>query len=252
MKSMNATLALMLAALVASAAVADTHGQESAVDPAAVRTLKRMTDYLAGLEHFRVHTENTVEDLLDSGQRVDLHIAGDFIVRRPNRIRAERTGEPLDQIFYYDGASLTLYNPSDGVYATEKAPGTIEEVIDYAREDLGIALPVSDLTYRNAFAILMQGVTSAAVVGKATLGGVACDHLVFRRADVDFQVWVAAGDRPLPCKYVVTDTSTPEQVSTATTLSRWELSTAPTDATFVFAPAEGARAVSFLPVGRTD
>ena len=33
----------------------------------------------------------------------------------------------MEQRFFYDGKTLTLYNPAAKVYATEAAPDTIEE-----------------------------------------------------------------------------------------------------------------------------
>ena len=92
-----------------------------AVDPAAVQILQRMTDHLGSLKQFSVHTQNTLEDLLVSGHRVDFDISAKVIIRRPNRLRAERKGDMTDQIFYYNGKTLTLYNPSDKVYATDPA-----------------------------------------------------------------------------------------------------------------------------------
>jgi len=222
--------------------------QAPAKDPAAVKILQNMTDYVSGLQQFSVHTENTYEDLLDSGQRVDLDIAADVTVRRPNKLHAARTSNLNNQNFFYDGKTLTLYNSSKGVYASQPAPKTVEELLDYAREDLGVIVPASDLAYRGVFDILMQGVTSAVVIGKATIGGVTCDHLAFSRPDIDFQVWVAEGDRPLPCKYVVTDKSTPEQVSTVSVMSNWNLSPGTPDAAFKFIPPEGVQAISFMPV----
>ena len=138
-----------------------------------------------------------LEDQLDSGQRIDISVAAEVIVQRPNKLRAERLGELVSQEFYYDGKNLTLFNPTEGYYATQSAPKTVEELLDYAREDLGVVIPVSDLVYGNAFDILMQGVTSAFVVGYSRIGGVNCQHLVFHRPDVDFQIWVAEGDQPL-------------------------------------------------------
>ena len=184
----------------------EVRAQAPAVDPVAVQILQRMTNYLVSLQQFTVHTQTTLEDLLESGHRVDFDISANVIVSRPNKLRAERRGDLVDQVFYYDGKTLTLHNPSDKVYATEPAPGTIEELLDFARESLGLIVPVADLVYRNAFPLLMQDVNFAKVVDKAVIGGVKCDHLVFSRPGVDFQVWVAADGRPLPYKYVVTDT----------------------------------------------
>ncbi len=236
--------ALALSGIASTAAEA----QAPAVDPAAVRILQRMTDYLGSLQQFSVHTQNTLEDVLDSGQRVDFEVSASVIVSRPNKLRAERVGDLISQVFYYDGKTLTLYNPSDKVYATEPAPGTIEGVLDFARESLGLVIPVADLVYRNAYPLLMQDVTSAVVVGKAVIGGVKCDHLAFRRPGVDFQVWVADGGQPLPRKYVVTDTGTPALMSLVSVMSDWNVAPAVADARFAFVPPQGAKRITFMPL----
>ncbi len=203
-----ALLAVGVFALSATVST-EVRAQAPAVDPAATKILKRMTDYVGSLKQFSVRTQNTLEDLLDSGHRVDFDVSANVIVSRPNKLRAERKGDVISQVFYYDGKTLTLYNPSDKVYATEPAPGTIEGTLDFARETLGLTVPVADLVYPNAFPLLMQDVTFAKVVGKAVIGGVKCDHLIFSRPGVDFQVWVADTGKPLPYKYVVTDTGIP-------------------------------------------
>jgi hypothetical protein len=233
---------LALLAIVAPA----VRAQAPAVDPAAVQILKRMTDYLGSLKQVSVHTQTTLEDLLETGQRVDFEISANVTISRPNKIRAERMGDVISQVFYYDGKTLTLHNPADNVYATEPAPGTIEGVLDFARESLGISVPIADLVYRNAFELLMKDVTFAAVVGKSVIGGVKCDHLAFRRPGVDFQVWVAASGQPLPQKYVVTDTSSPALISVSTVMSDWNVTPAVVDARFVFVPPQGAKKIEFM------
>ena len=245
MNSKRAALVLTLAAITAAVTGPAVRAQTPVVDPAAVKTLQRMTDYMSRLQQFSVHTQNTLEYWLDSGQRIDYDVAARVTVRRPNKIRADRVGELIEQKFYYDGKTLTIYRPTDGVYTTQPAPGTIEELLDFTRESLGIVIPVEDLVYRNAFAILMANVRSAIVVGKSVIGGVTCDHLAFSRPDIDFQVWVAEGDRPLPCKYVVTDPRTPP-VSTVTVMSDWNVAPTVADAEFKFMPPEGARSIPFV------
>ena len=226
----------------------EVRAQTSAVDPAATQILQQMTDYLGNLKQFSVHTQNTLEDVLDSGHRVDLDISASVIVSRPNKLRAERRGDLIDQVFYYDGKTLTLYNPADKVYATEAAPGTIEELLDFARETLGLLVPAADLVYRNAFPLLMQDVTFAAVIGKAVIGGVTGDHLLFSRPGVDFQVWVADGGQALPYKYVVTDTGSPKLLSITTVMSDWNTAPAVDDAHFNFEPPKGVKPINFMPL----
>ncbi len=242
-----ACFALVVLALSATVST-DVRAQAPGVDPAATQILQRMTDYLGSLQQFSLHTQNTLEDLLESGHRVDFDISASVIISRPNKLRSERRGELIDQAFYYDGKTLTLYNPSDKVYATEPAPGTIEELLDFARESLGLIVPVSDLVYRNAFLLLMQDINFAKVVEKAVIDGVKCDHLVFSRPGVDFQVWVAADGRPLPYKYVVTDTGTPALLSVTTVMSNWNVAPAVADSRFAFVPPQGVKRITFMPL----
>ena len=83
----------------------------SAIDPQADQILKNMCEYLGSLKQFSVHTQNTLEDVLDSGNRVDYEVSAEVFVSRPDKLRAERKGDLVDQMFFYDGKTLTLYNP---------------------------------------------------------------------------------------------------------------------------------------------
>ena len=146
--------ALGLSALCLGASAA---AQTPAVDPAAVQKLKRMTEFLDSLPHFSVKTQSTLEDLHESGPPRRLRRRGQRDGRAADRLRAMRVGGVMDQRLYYDGKTLTLYNPAEKVYATETAPPTVEKMIDFARETIGILLPAADLLYRNAFPLLIAG-----------------------------------------------------------------------------------------------
>jgi len=229
----------------------DARAQAPAVDPVAVQALKKMTDYLDGLKQFSVKGQIIVEEMQSSGHRVDHDLSVNVTVQRPNKMRALRTGELMNQRFFYDGKTMTVYNPDQKVYATDKAPDTIEKVITFARETAGVLLPAADLIYRNAFPLMMQDVTLAVVVGKAVVGGVRCDHLLFSRPEVDFQVWVSEGKQPWPRKYVVTETATPSKLALTTFLSNWNIAPAVDDAQFKFVAPKGTKAGTFLQLETT-
>lgn len=232
--------------LVISGLVVAQSAKTPPINPEAVNRLRAMADYIGDLKQFSATVVNMREDTLESGHRVDFQVATKLIVSRPNKIKAERMGYQADQVFYYNGDSLTLYRPSHNVYATVAAPTTIEGVIDFARDSLGIDYPVSDLVYSNAFPLLIQDVNVALVIGKEVIGGVKCDHLLFSRPGVDFQVWIPDSGAPLPRKYIVTDTGTPELLSITSLISDWNTAPAATDVTFTFVPPKGAKAIEFL------
>jgi hypothetical protein len=230
-----------------AALAADVPAKAPAVDPAATQILRRMTDYLGSLKQFSVYTQNTLEDMLD-GHRVDLDASARAIISRPNKMLAEqKMGDEKEQVLYYNGKTLTVCNPADKVYATEPAPENLEGMLGFVRDSLGLTIPVADLLYTNAFSLLMEDVTLATVEHKAVVGGVRCDHLLFSRPGVDFQVWVQDGGPPLPLKYVVTDTTSCARPSLTTVMSDWNTAPTVNDARFTFEPPQGAKRITFTP-----
>ena len=215
------------------------------MDPEAPKILRRMTDYLGSLQQFTVDTQTTVEGVLTSGQKLQFDTVASVMVRRPDKLRAERKGDLVSQTFYYNGKTLTIWNPADKYYATLPAPGTLDEAQHFARESLGIVAPSGDLVYSNAYELMTQSVTSAIVVGKAVIAGVKCDHIAFSRPDVDLQLWVAEGAKPLPCKYVITTKDVPEQPQSVMVMTNWNVSPDLPDSRFDFVPPPGDNAGRF-------
>jgi hypothetical protein len=233
-------------AIVASLPVV-AQAQPAAIAPEASQILKASTDFLASQQRFSADTRNTLEIALKSGQKIEFNSTARQSVQRPNRLRAERTGDLVEQVFVYDGQSLTLYNPHDKVYAQVAAPGTLEEMLDFARTRLDIIAPAGDLVYTNAYDILMDGVTEGIVVGKAVIEGVRCDHLAFRAQDIDWQIWIQEGDQPLPRKLVITTLDLPNAPQFGITVTQWNLNPTFDAQTFSFTPQAGVKQIDFLP-----
>jgi len=234
-------------ALTLSAAVAtQAWGQTSAVDPAATQILRRMTDYLGSLQQFSLDTQNTFESVFESGQKIQFDVSASVVVQRPNKLRAERKGDLINQVVYYDGKTLTIYNPADNYYAVAAAPDNIEDTLHFARDALDIVPPSGDLIYRNAFDLLTAQLASGVVVGKSMIGGVRCDHLAFSGPVVDWQIWIADGDQPLPRKYVIVTKADPAQPEYMVWMSNWNVAPNLNDALFHFTPPQGAKKTDFL------
>jgi hypothetical protein len=234
--------ACLVACLVAPAAA-----QTAAIDPAAQRLLKASTDFVAAQQRFSVDTRNSLEVVLKTGQTIEFNHTARMAVQRPNQLRAERSGDLVEQRFVFDGRTLTLYNPADKVYAQAAVAGTIEDALDFARTKLDIVAPAGDLVYKDAYTILMDGVTEGMVVGKAVIEGVRCDHLAFRAPHVDWQIWVQEGAQPLPRRLLITTRDLPNAPSFGVTMTRWDLQPGPAPGQFEFVPPAGATKVDFLP-----
>jgi len=235
-----------IAALTTLAAAA--HAQSAGIAPEAKQILKASTDFLASQQRFTADTRNTLEIVLKSGQKIEFNSTGRQSIQRPNKLRAERTGDLVDQVFIYDGKSLTLSNPQEKIYAQVAAPGTLEDMLDFARTKLDIVAPAGDLVYKNAYEILMDGVTEGIVVGKAVIEGVLCDHLAFRAPQTDWQIWIQQGAQPLPRKLVITTLDLPNAPQFAITVTKWNLQPTFDAKTFTFTPQPGMKQIDFLPL----
>jgi len=243
------TIGQLVGLALASLAVAPAQAEGPGVDPEAARILRRMTDYVGGLQQFGLDTSNTVEVVLHSGQKIQFTSAAKATLQRPNRLHASRVGDVVSQSLYYDGRTLTLVNPDDGVYATAAAPNTLDAMIDFARDSLDVIAPAGDLITTDAYTRLMADTSSGFVVGKSFIDGVRCDHLAFRGYGVDWQIWIEDGARALPRKYVITTLALGGAPQFEISMRNWTITPDVSTRQFEFTPPPGARRIEFLPVG---
>ena len=122
-------------------------------------------------------------------------------------------------------------------------------MLDFARDKLNVIAPAADLVYSNAFERLTEGLTSAFIVGDAIVGGVPCVHIALRNAEVDWQIWIQLGDKPLPRKFVVTSKRMSQSPQFIVVLSKWDAAPKVTDAMFRFVPPKGSQKIEFLQDG---
>lgn len=249
MKSKGVLLGWLLPALIAADAACPlpSSAQSPAVEPEAVQALRLATDYLAGLKQFRAEMDTVIEFVLPDGQKLQSGHRVSVAVQRPNKLRAERVGDIVDQVFSYDGTSLSIDLPKEKYYATVAAPPTLEEMLDFAREKLDVIAPASDLIYKNAFERLTDGLTSAFVVGPSSVAGVACDQLAFRNAEVDWQIWIEQGKKPLVRKFVVSSKKMPQSPEFMVVISKWDTAPKLAAAAFSFVPPKNSMKIDFLP-----
>jgi hypothetical protein len=119
-------------------------------------------------------------------------------------------------------------------------------MLDYVTDNLNLPAPGSDLFYSEVYDGLSSDITSGIYIGKNIVNGVLCHHLAYRGKEVDWQLWVEAGDKPVPRKYVITSkwlTGGPEY---SMTIYKWDTSSQIPENRFDFTPPEGASKIRFL------
>jgi hypothetical protein len=222
------------------------HAQPAGIEPQAEKLLRRMSDYLASRQQFTAKAESTLEVVLTSGQKLQFGSPATASVWRPNRLRADRKGDIVNQEFYYDGKTLTLYNPKENLYAATAAPPTLDETLDFAREKLDVIAPGAEFLYGNAAERMLKETTSGFVVGPSVVAGVKCTHLAFRGPEVDWQIWIEDGDKPLPRKFILTSKKVAGEPQFTVLVRSWDLTPKLTNREFTFVPPKGAKKIEFL------
>jgi len=85
------------------------HAQPAGIDPQAEKLLRRMSDYLAGRQQFTLKAESTLEVVLTSGQSCSTTALRRLWCRVQQAARHRKEISPTR--IFYDGKTLTLYNP---------------------------------------------------------------------------------------------------------------------------------------------
>lgn len=219
-------------------------GNPPAVDPDVIKALEGMGAYLRTLKTFEVSVTAVTDELMDNGQMAQFTSSSTLKVRRPDGLQLNTVDDRGDRKqLFYNGRSATVYGPVRKYYATVPAPATLAEVAQVLAQKYGIELPLSDLFYWGSDSVRTADIRSADSLGETQVDGHATTHFAIREKDVDWQIWIDRGDKPLPRKLVITTTGQTARPQHATLL-RWKLVPAFAAGTFDFRPPAGARRIA--------
>lgn len=221
--------------------------QAQALDPNAAEVLQFMADYLAETETFSVNADVDFEVVARTGQKLQLSSYATVLIDRPHGLYLHRRGPLADVEIFFNGRQLTLFGRRMNVFAQQALAGTVDDAILAVEAETGIPFPGADLLFTDPYAVLSEGVESSTYLGTAYIDGVEVHHLAFREADVDWQLWVQTGDRPLPMKYVITTKWLTGAPQYAIRLRDWNTNPSVNPARFTFTAPAGATRLEALP-----
>lgn len=216
---------------------------EDDFDPDADKILKSMSDYMGKLKSYSVSYDVDTEVLQRTGEKLQLIRSGKLTVERPGHAHVTRQSGSVDAELYFDGKMLTLYGKNLNAYFQADSAGDIDHAIDTLREDLGADAPAADLLYSDAYSNLLTGADSSMYWGTAVINGAKVHHLSFRAGDVDWQIWIQDGDKPLPLKYVITSKWIAAAPQHSVRLYDWNVDPKVDSKMFTFTPPKDAKKV---------
>jgi hypothetical protein len=225
--------------------------KRGAFDPKADGLLRKMSADLAGMKRFRFDSSRVMEVVEKDGEKIQALADTSVAVERPNKLRADRIGKLGGGSIYYDGKTFTFFGKRDNFYATTDAPNTLDDTIDFARDQLSIDAPGVDLLFSDPYKVLMDDAVSGRYLGEEMVGNRMCHHLAYRGNETDWQLWVEDGEKALPCRFVITSKKVTGAPQFTVTTSNWKTDDSLPSDTFTFAPPAGATKIDFIAVSDT-
>jgi len=237
-------LAFWLAAVPIAAVETPAAGPTSP-NPAMAQVL-RMANFLAQLKEFSVTLQTGYDVIQESGQKIEFGEARKLIVSRPDRFRVEVEQSDGDRnMILFDGKTITAFSPTQSVYAQAAKPGGIDGALVYFLKDLHMRLPLALLLVSRLPEAIERRTQSVDYVEKTALYGTPAHHLAGRTDTVDYQIWIAEGNQPLPLRVVLTYKNAEGQPQFRAQFSDWNLTPEVTESMFAFTPPQGMQKIAF-------
>ena len=219
-------------------------GAPARADEAAAKSmLKAMSDYLTAQTTISFGYDTNLEIVTKDHQKLLLASSGMVDLSRPDKFRGSRRGGFANVEMVFDGKTLTLLGKDANLYTQVEIPGTLDHLVDELRNKYKRPIPGADLLLSNVYDELMRDVTDVKDLGSGVIGGTECDHLAFRKKEVDWQIWIAQGEHPYPCRYVITSNAVDQGPQYSIQISDWKTGADVAADDFAFKAPDGAKKV---------
>ncbi len=215
--------------------------QDDASAQNAKARLKAMSDYLAAQKAISLSYDTVFEVVTSEHQKLQIATSGTMVLNRPDKLRAYRKTGFSDTETVFDGKTLSILGKVQNSYVQAEVPGNIDNLIDQLRDKFQRQLPGADLLQSGVYDQLMTDVTDVKDLGSGVIGGTECDHFAFRAKETDWQIWIAQGANPYPCRYVITSTGVDQAPQFTMVVREWKAGAEVAAGDFTFTPPAGAK-----------
>jgi len=193
------------------------------IDPPVRRVMNRVCRELSSARTLAYHAEINFDSVLASGVKLQYAAEMDTAIRRPDRLAINYKSDLGAKAIWYDGTTLTIYDPAHRVYASSAAPDSIDAMLTRVADEKNLSIPLEGFDFSNPCMRAYGNIRRGKYVGINDVGGIACDHFAFIQQNADWQLWIDHSKIPLPRKIVINHKNVPSQPQWAAVFSKWRL-----------------------------
>ena len=215
------------------------------VEQYALDRLKQMSNTLTASQSFSYRSESSIELQSKTGQFITFFTENEVALQRPNKLRMNLSGDTRNLQLYFDGSKVSAFHEDDNAYAVSPPLASIDEMLDFIMAKAQISFPSADLMYSDPYAVMTKNLTDATVIGDSMINSVEVEHFAYREPTIDWEIWIAKGEKALPMRLAVTYRQVERQPSFLVEFTDWKLNPKLKANTFDFKAPANATQVEF-------
>jgi hypothetical protein len=195
-----------------------------AIDPLVRTVVNKVCHELSSARTVTYHAEITFDSVLASGVKIQYAAAMDTVIQRPDHLMIDYKSDLGAKAIWYDGKTLTIYDPAHRAYATIATPDSIDAMFKQVAEEKNLSIPLENLDFNDECGRAYRDIQRGKYIGINDVEGVDCIHLGFIQQEADWQLWVDHSNNFLPRKVVITYKKLPSQPQWSAIFSNWRFS----------------------------
>lgn len=211
----------------------------------AIDILKSASTRLAGAKSMTFTAVVSYENPSRLGPPLVYSTKSEVVMQRPDRLKVVTLGDGPRSEFYYDGKTITAFDPAENLLAVAEAPPTLDAALQEAYEIGAIYFPFTDVIVADPYKDIAEGLKVAFYIGQSNVvGDTTTDMVAYVSGDVFVQIWIGVQDK-LPRRIYAVYLNDPARLRHVLALSDWVLDPPVPADTFTPANFAGASRIAF-------
>ena len=201
----------------------DVYAQETNpnIDPQAAEILRNMSYFLGSKEQYTFKAEVMFDQLVNSNRKIQYSGEEKVYIKKNGNLTIEYVTDLGGYKLWFEDGKATILELPTNLFSIATLSATIDQALKKLKDQYNFTPALSDLLFINTFRALTANVQSGSYFGTSKVFGVRCDHLAFVQQDIDWQIWIESGKRPIPRKFVITYKQLPGSPQFIAILKDW-------------------------------
>jgi hypothetical protein len=195
--------------------------QNPNIDAKAQNALQEMSYFMGSKDEYTFKAEIMFDVIVKSGQKVQYNANETVYLKKPNKFSIEYVSDLGGYKLWYDSGKATILELPTNDFSITTLPDSVDQALRKLYEQYSFSPVLSEFLFINTYKTLMKNVVSAENFGQSKVFGTKCLHLYFVEKDIDWQIWIEDGKRPIPRKLVITYKNLPESPQFIAILKDW-------------------------------